>query len=141
MNSKSNPITLTSNASSIDYTSIPYERRQELRKLDAQLATEFRFFTSVEMGPTLRRISPKGIPAGQYDEYHRGDYGRALLETIPYYSTDVNDFARVQERVKSWYGAEYIAVLAEAGFEEETATLEQKCQAALHASLRARKIA
>src|SRR5262249_10488807 len=111
----------------------PFEQRQLLRKLDAEIAVLYLFFTSVELGPTPRFVQPKGIPRDHYDEYHPGRYGRRQLVTIPYYSTDQNDFVVLEERVMSWHGELYLTILAEQGLDERSATLEQKCRAAFRA--------
>jgi hypothetical protein len=104
-----------------------------LRKLDAEIAVVFLFFTSVDLGTLGSLVRPKGIPRDHYDDYYPDRYGRRHLVTVPYYSTDLKDFLILEERVKSWHAELYLTVLAEQGLDELAATLEQKCKAALRA--------
>ena len=119
------------------YAAIPFERRKELRRLDAELAIAFMFFVWVEFGPSPSSVLPKGLPRDDYDVLPRLD-GRRDRVTVPYYSTDEKDFSALEERVKSLCGGAYLAVLAERGLSEAEATLEQKCRAALEARSRPR---
>lgn len=110
------------------------ERDIKLRRLDIEVAEIFLFYTSIHWDKGYLKVT--GIPKYNYvGPYHPLD--ERERKTIPYYSTDQKAFVEVERRVKggtSLYEL-YKQFLDEAGQDEITATLEQKCVA----SVRARK--
>ncbi len=111
------------------------EKKIRLRGLDVEIAETFMFYTSIdwyEKDYARRRKEPTGIPRDGYDEHHRAD--ERLRQTIPRYSTDIEAFSRLERRVK-WFNhyESYLQLLNKEGQDEKSASLEQKCQAALDA--------
>ena len=115
------------------------EKKVRLRKLDAEIAETFMFYTSIhwyEKDYARKRKEPTGIPRDDYGPDRHPD--ERLRKTIPRYSTDKEAFGELERRIK-WFNLydRYLQLLLEEGQEETTATLEQKCIAAL----KARKLA
>jgi hypothetical protein len=106
--------------------------QRKLRELDADIAVEFWFFSSAEFSSRWD-LSPKGLLRdGDYDKAHSGaDRRQPVL--IPHYSSNSKDFLALEDRVKSWHAGLYLLNLSSQELNESSATLEQKCRAALQA--------
>ena len=115
------------------------EQALRLRGLDVEIADTFRFYTSLDWYAKSYK-EPTGIPSytKDYDHHRPGD--ERLRKTIPRYSTDQEAFKELERRIKAYELYQfYLQVLFEVGQDEVTATLEQKCIAALEARKRAKK--
>lgn len=109
------------------------EQRIRLRGLDVEIADTFGFYTSPNWYAKSRK-EPTGIPrhTRDYDHHRSGD--ERLRKTIPRYTTEKEAFSEVERRIKAKNLYElYLQLLFEEGQDETTATLEQKCVAALKA--------
>lgn len=111
------------------------EKKVRLRRLDVEIAETFMFYTSLdwyEKDYARKRKEPTGLPRSGYSDH--SVTSSTLRETIPYYSTNKETFSKLEERIKGFNLYEfYLQLLFEEGQDETTATLEQKCIAALKA--------
>lgn len=109
------------------------EQEVKLRKLDVEIAEVFMFYTSIdwyERDYARRRREPTGLPRTGYGKEHIPS--PTLRSTIPHYSTDKEAFSELEARIKGWNLYDpYLQCLTEEGYDESTATLEQKCVASL----------
>jgi hypothetical protein len=105
----------------------------ELRGVDAELASVFRFYTSVDWYPKHHK-EPTGIPMHVRISYGRHYPGQQYRQTIPRYSTDEEAFKVLAGRAKV-FGTYDLSkqLLLDEGQDEATATLRQKCLAILKA--------
>jgi hypothetical protein len=105
----------------------------ELRGLDAELASVFMFYTSVDWYPRSNR-EPTGIPMHTRLPYGRRPPDSRYREIIPRYSADKEAFSELERRVIAWKLHDLCKqFLQEDGQGEATATLKQKCVAMLKA--------
>lgn len=115
------------------------EKAVRLRGLDVEIADTFGFYTSLDWYAKSYK-EPTGIPryTRDYDHHRPGD--ERLRKTIPRYSTEQEAFKELERRIKAndIYQL-YLQLLLEVGQDDLTATLEQKCIAALEARKRANK--
>jgi hypothetical protein len=120
------------------HTQVSMARARELREqeirfrdLDVRVADGFGFFTSIDWHAKSQR-EPTGLPRQDYGRHRQLD--ERLRKSIPRYSTDNEAFGALERRMKatSLYVL-YRQALLEKGQDETTATLEQKCVAALKA--------
>lgn len=115
------------------------EHAVRLRGLDVEIADTFGFYTSLDWYSKSFK-EPTGIPryTTDYDHHRPGD--ERLRKTIPRYSTEQEAFRELERRIKAFELYQfYLQLLFEEGQDELTATLEQKCIAALEARKRSRK--
>lgn len=110
-------------------------KKVSLRKLDVEVAEIFMFYTSIdwyEKDYSRMRKEPTGLPRTDYGKYNVPS--PTLRQTIPRYSTDEKAFNQLEERIKGFnlYNC-YLECLTAEGADKLTATLEQKCIAALKA--------
>lgn len=117
-------------------SAVPHNQRQTLRHLDVQIAESFLFYTSIQWNEEGYGRAT-GIPKSEYDHHRLSN--KQLRETIPYYSTIQSDFSRLESRARgfSLYDR-FLQILAEEGWNEASATLEQKCTAWLKARIEER---
>jgi len=109
------------------------EQEVRLRGLDVEIADTFGFYTSPNWYAKSHR-EPTGIPRYTRDYDHHRPADERLRETIPRYSTDKEAFSKLEGRIKANNLYElYLQLLFEEGQDETSATLEQKCIAALKA--------
>jgi len=109
------------------------EQEIRLRELDVKIADSFGLYTSLDWFAKSQK-EPTGLPryARDYDHHRHPD--ERLRKTIPRYSTDTEAFRELERRIQGQNLYEiYLQILIEEGQEEGTATLEQKCIAALKA--------
>jgi hypothetical protein len=109
------------------------EQEVRLRDLDVRIAESFQLYTSVDWYAKSQK-EPTGMPGAARDYDHHRHPDPRLRKAIPRYSTDRAAFGELESRIYGWnlYKA-YVQVLFEEGQDETTATLEQKCIAALKA--------
>jgi hypothetical protein len=109
------------------------EQAVKLRKLDVEIAKVFMFYTSIdwyEKDYARSGKEPTGLPRTGYGKEHLPS--PTLRMTIPHYSTDKEAFGKLEARIKGWNLYDpYLQCLTEEGYDETTATLEQKCVASL----------
>jgi hypothetical protein len=109
------------------------EQEIRLRDLDVRIADSFGLYTSLDWYAKGQK-EPTGIPryARDYDHHRHPD--EQLRKTIPRYSTDSAAFSELERRIQGQNLHQlYLRILFEEGQDDTTATLEQKCIAALKA--------
>jgi hypothetical protein len=109
------------------------EQEIRLRDLDVRIADSFGLYTSLDWYAKSQK-EPTGLPryARDYDHHRYPD--ERLRTTIPRYSTDSEAFGELEKRIQGQNLYElYQQALIGEGQDETTATLEQKCIAALKA--------
>lgn len=109
------------------------EQKVRQRELDVEIAETLMLFTSVHWSKKsyqTKRTEPTGLRRIGYGENNVADPN--LRITIPRYSTDEKAFCELEERIEGFalYRC-YSELLSKEGRDETTATLEQKCIAAL----------
>jgi|SRR3954451_19613478 hypothetical protein len=108
-----------------------FKQRRKLRELDVEVALIFMFFSSAEFISDWD-LSPKGRRT-YYEEPRHADYVEGRIEIIPCYSSVHKHFLDLERRIRSWHSELYLLTLSEQKLDDATATLEQKCRAAVHA--------
>jgi hypothetical protein len=109
------------------------ERELRLRDLDVRIADSYGLFTSIDWYAKGQQ-EPTGLPRYVRDYDHHRHPDERLRKIIPRYSTDSGAFGEVERRIQSQNLYQlYLRALFEEGQDDATATLEQKCVAALKA--------
>lgn len=112
------------------------EQEIRLRDLDVRIADGFGLYSSVDWYPR-RQKEPTGLPRygsreWEYDSHRQPN--EQLRKTIPRYSSDREAFSEVERKLRGENLYElYLQALFEEDKDERTASLEQKCTAALKA--------